>query len=195
MQTKAMLYQNLWNFAILSAIIFWVRIVQKKFTQVLSYVGWTQVRRHVHKKNHKKKMRGRIAKTFCLQKTSFVHSRYGTYYALLLEYFGLKFLPDIRHCVYWVLAAIWAPHSSHKINNKFFIFHCRGWNEGSFVYESVWYFPWVNNHPFDLKFVAFCPKFSGDSYVEFKEKLLRENFSEILCKRRLSFTNTCEISP
>jgi len=25
----------------------------------------------------------------------------------------------------------------------------------------------VNTYPFDLKFVAFCPKFSGDSYVEF----------------------------
>jgi len=30
----------------------------------------------------------------------------------------------------------------------------------------------VNTHPFDLKFVAFCPKFSGDSYVEFREKTI-----------------------
>jgi len=28
----------------------------------------------------------------------------------------------------------------------------------------------VNTHPFHLKFVAFCPKFSGDSWVEFREK-------------------------
>ena len=28
----------------------------------------------------------------------------------------------------------------------------------------------MNTHPFDLKFVAFCPKFSVDSYVEFQEK-------------------------
>ena len=53
----------------------------------------------------------------------------------------------------------------------------------------------VNTHPFDLKFVAFGPKFSGDSYVGFQEKLFRENFLEILCKPRLSSTETCEISP
>jgi len=51
--------------------------------------------------------------------TSFVHPRSGTYYALLLGYFGMKFLPDIFHCVYWVLADIWARDSSHKIDNKF----------------------------------------------------------------------------
>ena len=28
----------------------------------------------------------------------------------------------------------------------------------------------MNTHPFDLKFVAFFPKFSGDSWVEFQEK-------------------------
>jgi len=28
----------------------------------------------------------------------------------------------------------------------------------------------VNTRPFDLKFVAFCPKFSEDSWVEFQEK-------------------------
>ena len=51
--------------------------------------------------NHKKKIRGGKARTFCFRKTSFVHPRSGTYCALLLGYFGLKFLPDIRHCVYW----------------------------------------------------------------------------------------------
>ena len=28
----------------------------------------------------------------------------------------------------------------------------------------------LNTHSFDLKFVVFCPKFCGDSYVEFQEK-------------------------
>ena len=28
----------------------------------------------------------------------------------------------------------------------------------------------MNTHPFDMKFFSFCPKFSGDSWVEFKEK-------------------------
>ena len=74
-------------------IFFWVRIMLKKFTQVLSYAVCTQVRRNIHK---------HITKTI----HSFVHSRSGTYYALLLGYFGLKFLPDIGCCVYRVLAKI-----------------------------------------------------------------------------------------
>ena len=126
--------------------------------------------------NNKNKIGGRKARTFCFRKTSFVHYRSGTYYALLLGYFVLKFLPDVRHCVYWVLAEIWAPDLSHKIGNKFFIHHCRGRKEGPFVCETVWYFSWVNTHPFDLKFVAFCPKFSGDSYVEFQEKMISGEF-------------------
>jgi len=127
-------------------------------------------------KNHKKKIRERKSRTFCFWKTSFVHSRSGTYYALLLGYFGLKFLPDVRHCVCWVLAEIWAPDSAHKIGNIFFIHHCQGWKEGSFVCETVWFFSWVNTHPFDLKFIAFCPKFSGDSYVEFQAKTISGGF-------------------
>ena len=39
----------MWNFALLSAIFFRVRIALKTFTQVLSLVFCTQVRRHVHK--------------------------------------------------------------------------------------------------------------------------------------------------
>jgi len=88
----------------------------------------------------------------------------------------MKFLPYVRHCVYWVLAEIWAPDSSHKIRNKFFIHHWQGQKEGSFVCETVLVFSFVNTHPFDLKFVAFCPKFSGDSYVEFLEKIISGEF-------------------
>jgi len=36
-------------FALLSAILFWVRIALKRFTHVPSYVFCTQVRRHIHK--------------------------------------------------------------------------------------------------------------------------------------------------
>ena len=121
-------------------------------------------------------MRGRKARRFCFRKTGFVHSRSGTYYALLLGYFGLKLSPHIRHCVYWVLAEVWAPDLSHKIGNNFFLRHFQSWKEGSFVCETVWFFSWVNTHLFDLKFVAFCPKFSGDSWVQFKEKTIPGEF-------------------
>jgi len=64
----------------------------------------------------------------------------GTHYALLVEYFGLKFLPDILHCVYWDFYEVWGLDSSHKIGNKFFICHCQGSKEGSFVCETIWFF-------------------------------------------------------
>jgi len=40
------------------------------------------------------------------------------------------------------------------------------------VCETVSFFSWMNSHPFDLKFVACCSKFSGDSWVEFQEKTI-----------------------
>jgi len=52
----------------------------------------------------------------------------------------MKFLPDIGHCVYRVLDEIWAPDSSHRIRNNFFIQHCQGWKDGSFVCETVLFF-------------------------------------------------------
>jgi len=54
-KTKAILYRNLWNFALFSAILFWVRIALKKFTAVLSYVVCTQLRRNVHKQITKRR--------------------------------------------------------------------------------------------------------------------------------------------
>ena len=133
--------------------------------------------------------------TVCFRKTGFVHSRSGTYCALLLGYFGLKFFPDLRHCVYWVLAEIWAADSSHKIRNKFFIHHCPGWKEGSFVCETVWFFSWVNTHPFDLKSVSFVLNSVEILTRNFRKKPFQENFSEILCKPRLTSSKTSEISP
>ena len=38
------------------------------------------------------------------------------------------------------------------------------------------FFSWVNTHLFDLKFAAFCPKFNGDSWVEFQEKTISAEF-------------------
>jgi len=119
---------------------------------------------------------GKKSQDVLFLENQFWQSRSGTYHALLLGCFGLEIFPDVRHCVYWVFAEIWASDSSHKIGNKFFIDHCQGRKEGSFVCEIVWFFSWVNTHPFDLKFNAFCPEFSGDSYVEFHEKTISGEF-------------------
>ena len=55
------------------------------------------------------------------------------------------------------------------------------------------FFSWVNTHPFDLKSVAFFPNSVEILGWNFRKKLFRENFSEILCKPTLSSTETCEI--
>jgi len=116
-QTKAIL-QKLWNFALLYAILFWIRITLTKI-HTSTFICCSGPGKEARPKiNHKKKIRGRKTRTFCFRKTSFVHSWSGTYYALLLGCFGMKFLPDVRLCVDWVLAEIWAPDSSHKIENK-----------------------------------------------------------------------------
>ena len=198
MQTKTILYRNLWNFALLFAKkklgSYCVEKFWKKIMQVISYVDCTPIRTHVRKQITKNKIRGWKFKTFCFRKTNFVHSRSGTYYVLLLGYLDLKFIPDICHYVYWVLAEIWAPNSSHKICNKFFIHHCQSLKECSFLCETVWFFPrWILIR-LTWNLSRFVPNSVEILTLNFRKKLFRENFSEILCKLRLSSTETCEIS-
>jgi len=89
-----------------------------------------------------------------------------------------------------VSTEFWAPDSSHKIGNKFLIHHCQGSKEGSLVCETVWFFSEANTRPFDLKFVAFCPKLSGDSYVEFQEKTISgEFFSNFVQTKAILYQN------
>jgi len=123
--TKAILYQNLWNFAQVSEILLWVPIAPKKFTQVLSYVVWTQVRRHVHKKITKRRYGGEKPGRFVFGKPVLFTLGLGLTTPYSLGIFGLKFLPDVRHCVYCVLTEIWAPDSSHETVNKFLFISAR----------------------------------------------------------------------
>ena len=185
----------MWNSALRSAIFFRVRIALKKFTQVLSYVVCTQVRRHAHKKITKKRYGVEKPGRFFFRKTNFVYSRSRTYYALRLGYFGLRFLPDIRHWVYWVLDGIWALDSSQKIGNKFLFITARAERKDRLCVKLFDFFPtWIlirlnwNLSCFITNLVQ-VPKWN------FKKKLFWENFSEILCKPRLSSTETCEILP
>jgi len=194
-QTKAILYQNLWNFALLSAILFWVCIALKKFTQVLSYVICTQVRRHVHKEITKTRDEEEDPGRFVFGKPVLfilglglttpyslgilVWNFYQKFFTVSVE-FWLRFEPYIRPTrleLYFLFITSRAERKVH-LCAKLFDF-----------------FSWVNTHSFDLKFVAFCHKFSVGFLVEFQEKLFREDFSQILYKPRLSYTKTCEISP
>ena len=87
---------------------------QKIITQVLWYVVYTQLGRHVHKQIIKRKYREEIQDhLFC--KTSFFHTRSRIYYALLLGCFGVKYLPDTRHCEFWI------RHESQICSTRFSI--------------------------------------------------------------------------
>ena len=45
----------------------------------------------------------------------------------------------------------------------------------------------MNTHLFDLKFVAFCPKLSGDSWVEFQEKTIPGEFFRNFVQNHVKF--------
>jgi len=67
-ENKAILYQNLLNFVILSAILIWMRIALKNFTQELSYVVCTQVRRHIYKQITKRRYKEEKTGRFVFRK-------------------------------------------------------------------------------------------------------------------------------
>ena len=52
------------------------------------------------------------------------------------------------------------------------------------------FFSSANTHPFDLKFDAFSPKFSGDPYEEFQEKTISgEFFGNFLQTKAILYQN------
>ena len=62
------------------------------------HMSFVSIHRGTSKKKTQKNIHGRKAKMFCLLKnkfSSFVCSQSGTYYALFLGFFEMKFLPDI----------------------------------------------------------------------------------------------------
>ena len=113
--------------------------------------------------NHKKKIRGRKARTFCFGKPVFftpglglttpyflgilVWNFYQTFVTVSVE-FWLRFEPRIHPTGLTINFLFITVRAERKIRLCAKLFD---------------FFSWVNTHPFDLKFVAFCPKFSGDS--------------------------------
>jgi len=92
------------------------------------------------------------------------------------------------------LAEIWAPDSSHKIRNKFFIHQCPGWKEVRLCVKLFDFFPgWILIR-LTWNLSRFVPNSVKILTRNFRKKPFREIFSEILCKPRLSSSKTCEIS-
>jgi len=167
----------------------------KKFTQVLSFVVCTQVRRHVHKqitvRRYGEERPGRfvlgklVLFTLCLGLTApyslgiLVWNFYQTFAIVSVE-FWLRFELQTRTTRFAINFLFITARAERKVHScvKLFDFFPRWilirltWNLSCFVWNLVEILT-----------------------RNFRKKLLRENFSEILCKPRLSSSKTCEISP
>jgi len=165
----------------------------KKFTQALSYIFCTQARRHVHKRITKgrygeEKVGGFLFGTTVLFTLGLglttpyflsilVWNFYQTFVTVSIE-FWLRFEPQIRPTRLAINFSFVSARVERKVRLcvKLFDFFrgwiliCLTWNLSRFVPNSVEILGW-----------------------NFRKKLFRENFSEILCKLRLSSTETCEI--
>ena len=184
---------NLWNIALLSAILLWVRIALKKFTQAFSYVVCTQARRHVHKRIRKRRYGEEKPGRFVFGKSVLFtlglglwmpHSLgilawnfYQTFVTLSVE-FWLRFEPQIRLTGSAINFLFVTARAERKVRLcvKLFDFF-RGW----ILVRLTWNF--LRSVPNSVEILGW----------NFREKLFRENFSEILCRPRLSSTKTCEI--
>jgi len=112
-QTKAILYQNLCNSGILSAILFWNCIALKKFTQVLSYVVCTQVKI----KKSQKEVRGRKARTFVFRK----HFLFTLSLWLTTPYSLCILVWNFYHTFVIVSIEFWMRFESHIRSTRFTI--------------------------------------------------------------------------
>jgi len=175
----------MWNSAILSAIFFWERIALRKFTQALSYVFCTHVRRHVHKQITKtrygvEKPRRYVYGTPVLLSLGLglptpyslgilVWNFYQTLVIVCIE-FWLRSEPQIRPTGFIIIIKNHQHQAERKVCLcvKLFYFFPRWvlirltWNLSRFVSNSVEILTW-----------------------NFRKKIFRENISEILCKPRL----------
>jgi len=166
----------------------------KKFTQAFSYVFCTQVRRHAHKQITRRRYREEKLGCFVFGKPvlftlvlglttpySLGISVWKFYqsFAIVPTEFWLRFERQIRPTGFAINFLFITVRAARKVRLcvKLFDFF-RGWT----LIRLTW------------NFVAFCPKFSWDSYVKFQEKtivringfkldggeLFKENFRKLL---------------
>ena len=109
-----------------------------------------------------------------------VWNLYETFVTVSIE-FWLRFEPQIRPTRLAISFLLITARAERKIRSCVKLFD---------------FFSWVNTPPFDQKFVAFFPEFSGDSYVEFQEKTISgEFFRNFRTNQSYPIPKTCEISP
>ena len=185
-KTKAIFYRNSWNSPYLQNFI-WVRIALKKFAQVLSYVVCTQVRRHVHKQITKRRYGEEKPGRFVFGKPFLftlglglttpyslgisVSNFYHTFLTVSIE-FWMRFESQIRptgFAINFLFITVMAERKVRFCVKLFVLFPswiltCLTWNLLRSVPNSVEILTW-----------------------NFRKKLFRENFSEILFKTKTIF--------
>jgi len=149
--------------------LFWVRIALKKFTQVLPYVVCTQVRRHVHKRITKRRYGEENTGRFVFGKPNLFTLSLGLTapYSLGLVVWNSYHTFVTASVGFWLRFEAQIPPTRLAIIFLSITARARAGRKVRLCVKLFDFFSWANTHPFDLKFVAFCPKFSGDSYVEF----------------------------
>jgi len=165
--------------------LFWVRIVLKKFTQVLPYVFCTKVRRHVHKRITKRRYKEENPGRFVFGKpvlftlglglttpyslAILVWNFYQTFFAVSIE-FWLKLEAQIRPtrlAINFLLITARAERNVRLCVKPFDFFR------GRILIRLTW------------NFSHFVPNLVDILTCNFRKNLFRENFLEILCKPRL----------
>jgi len=132
-----------------------------------SYVVCTKVRRHIHKQITKRRhgeekprpffFGKQVLFTLGLRLTTpysmdlLVWRFYQTFVTMSIDLW-LRFEPQIRPT---------------RLTISFLLISARVERKVRLCVKLFNFFLWLNTHPFDQKFVAFCPKYSGNSYVEF----------------------------
>jgi len=155
---------------------FWDHSVLKKSEKIhtSTFICFcTLLRRHVHKQIAKRRYRDKNPRRFVYGKP--IYSLSGL---------TMRYSPDILLWNYYQTFVIVCIEFRLRFELQIcpttfaitFIHHWQSWKEGLFVCETVWFFSYVNTHPFLVKFVTFCPKFSRDSYVEFQNKTIFGEF-------------------
>jgi len=145
--------------------------------------------------NHRKKIRGRKARTFCFRKTDFVHSRSRTYCALLLGYFGLNFYQTfvIVSIEFWLRFEPQNRPTRFSIN--FLFITARAERKVRLCVKLFDFFPgWILIR-LTWNLLRLIPNLVEILTQNIRKKPFRENFAEILCKQRLSSRETCLILP
>jgi len=184
LKTKAILYRNSLNFALLSEILFWVRIALQRFAQVVSYVVCPQVQRHVHKQITKRRYGEEKLGCFVFGKPVLftlglglttpyslgisVSNFYQTFVTVSIE-FWLRFEAQIRPTGFAINFLFITARAERKVR---------------LCMKLLYFFPrWILIR-LTWNFSRFAPNSVEILTWTFVRKLFRENFSEILFKNK-----------